>query len=76
MITQAAFEDEVSRICGSSAMSGVTRVCMIAAVVPAKASVAITAPRRAVGGRAGAPMGLLDVEVVKDPRTGLREGTT
>ncbi len=47
--TQAAFEDEVSRIRGSSAMSGVTSVCMTAATVPASASVVITPPARAVG---------------------------
>lgn len=33
VITQAAFEDVVSRSFGSSAISGVTRVCMIAATV-------------------------------------------
>lgn len=33
VITQAALEEVVSRIFGSSAMSGVTRVCMTAATV-------------------------------------------
>lgn len=42
VITQAVFAELVCRICGSSAMSGVTRVCMIAATMPANASVAIT----------------------------------
>ncbi len=42
VITQVAFEGVVPRILGSSAMSGVTSVCMIAAVMPANASVATT----------------------------------
>lgn len=46
VMTQAAFDEVVWRIWGSSAMSGVTRVCMIAAVMPAKASVATTPPER------------------------------
>ncbi|KQZ03389.1 hypothetical protein ASD51_19995 [Streptomyces sp. Root55] len=49
VITQVAFEAVVSRSCGSSAMSGVTRVCMIAATVPARARVATTPPDLAVG---------------------------
>ncbi|GLY29052.1 hypothetical protein Kisp02_24170 [Kineosporia sp. NBRC 101731] len=47
-MTQAALPEVVFRIWGSSAMSGVTRVCMTAAVVPAKARVATTAPGRVV----------------------------
>lgn len=54
VITHVAFEGVVLRICGSSAMSGVTRVCMIAAVTPAMASVATTPPGRVVGW--GAPI--------------------
>ncbi len=49
VITQAALEDVVFSSLGSSAMSGVTRVCMTAATVPAKASVATTPPDLAVG---------------------------
>lgn len=52
VMTQAAFEAVVFRICGSSAMSGVTMVCMIAATVPAKARVATTPPAAADRGEA------------------------
>ncbi len=60
VITQAAFDALVSRIFGSSAISGVTSVCMIAAVMPANASVATTPPARAEGLVASMPE-LLDV---------------
>lgn len=46
VITQTAFDEVVSKSCGNSAISGVTRVCMIAAVMPAKARVATTPPER------------------------------
>ncbi|CAM5654903.1 hypothetical protein SALBM135S_00760 [Streptomyces alboniger] len=48
-MTHAALEDEVSRYRGSSAMSGVTSVCMIAATVPASARVAMLPPVRPPG---------------------------
>lgn len=44
MITHVAYEADVERMRGSPAMSGVTSGCMIAAVVPAKAGTATTAP--------------------------------
>lgn len=46
VITHVALEDVVCRIFGRSAISGVTRVCMTAATVPASASVATTPPDR------------------------------
>lgn len=48
VITHVAFDADVLRIFGRSAMSGVTSVCMIAAVVPASARVATTPPGREV----------------------------
>ncbi len=57
VITQEAFEGEVSRIFGSSPISGVTRVCMIAATVPVRARVATTPRVRSGAVVCGAAMG-------------------
>ncbi len=49
VMTQDALDAEVSSSTGSSAMSGTTRVCVIAATMPAKARMPTTAPGRAAG---------------------------
>lgn len=50
VITQEAFDAEVSNSFGSSAISGTTRVWVSAATMPAKARMPTTAPGRAAGG--------------------------
>ncbi len=50
---QAASEADASRSFGSSGMIGMTRVCMSATTIPARASTATTAFGRGVAGEAG-----------------------
>lgn len=68
MITQEAFDAEVSNIFGSSAISGTTRVWVSAATMPAEGQDADHASRAGCGGElstgAALPLALAGLSVV------------